>query len=77
MADKVTRDNIYKALIYFEDFYDKMDEKERREFMTVLLDNVQIYEDRHSNGQWHNSMEFKLPIIKEDTKLRLDNDYHF
>lgn len=42
MADKVTGDNIYKALIYFDDFYDKMDESE---FMTVLLDNIQIYEE--------------------------------
>lgn len=76
MAGKVTGDNIYKALIYFEDFYDKMDESERREFMTVLLDNVQIYEERQANGQWLKSMEFKLPIIKEDMKLRLDNDSH-
>ena len=76
MADKVTGDNIYKALIYIDKFYDKMNESERREFMTVLLDNVQIYEERQANGQWLKSMEFKLPIIKEDMKLRLDNDSH-
>ncbi len=76
MADKVTGDNIYKALIYFDDFYDKMNDSERREFITVLLDNVQIYEERQSNGQWLKSIEFKLPIIKEDMKLRLDNDSH-
>ena len=76
MADKVTGDNIYKALIYFDDFYDKMDESERREFMTVLLDNIQIYEERQANGQWLKSIEFKLPIIKEDMKLRFDNDSH-
>ena len=76
MADKVTGDNIYKALIYFDDFYDKMDESERREFMTVLLDNIQIYKERQVNGQWLKSVEFKLPIIKEDMKLRLDNDSH-
>ena len=76
MADKVTGDNIYKALIYFDDFYDKMDESERREFMTVLLDNIQIYEERQANGQWLKSIEFKLPIIKEDMKVCLDNDSH-
>ena len=76
MADKVTGDNIYKALIYIDEFYDKMNESERREFMTVLLDNVQIYEERQANGQWLKSMEFKLPIIKEGMKLRLDNDSH-
>ena len=76
MANKVTGDNIYKALIYIDEFYDKMNESERREFMTVLVDNVQIYEERQANGQWLKSIEFKLPIIKEDMKLRLDNDSH-
>ena len=61
MADKVTGDNIYKTLIYIDEFYDKMNESERREFMTVLVDNVQIYEERQANGQWLKSMEFKLP----------------
>ena len=51
-----------------------MNDSERREFMSVLLENVQIYEERQPNGQWLKSMEFKLPIIKEDMKLRLDND---
>lgn len=73
MADKVTGDNIYKALIYFDDFYDKMDESERHEFMTVLLDNIQIYEERQANGQWLKAIEFKLPIIEHDMKLSLDN----
>lgn len=44
--------------------------------MIVLLDNVQVYEERQSNGQWLKSMEFKPPIIKEDMKMRLDNDSH-
>lgn len=76
LADKVTGDNIYKALIYFDEFYDKMNDSERREFMLVLLDNVQIYEERQPNGQWLKSMEFKLPIITEDMKIRLDKDEH-
>lgn len=63
-------------MIYFEDFYDKMNDSGRREFMSVLLENVQIYEERQPNGQWLKSIEFKLPIIKEDMKLRLDNDSH-
>ena len=50
MADKETGDNIYKALVYFENFYDKMNDSERREFMSVLLENVKIYEERQPNG---------------------------
>lgn len=58
MADKVTGDNIYKALIYFEDFYDKMNDSERREFMSVLLENVQIYE--YCRALWNAVLEENL-----------------
>ena len=32
--------------------------------MKALVDNIQIYEERKENGQWLNSIEFKLPIIE-------------
>ena len=53
-----------------------MNEAERREFLTQFIEKVEIYEEEQANGQWLKSMEFKLPIIKEDMKLRLDNDSH-
>lgn len=39
--------------------YDKIDEAEEREFMSQLVDNVQIYEERKENGQWLKSIEFE------------------
>ena len=53
-----------------------MNEAEKREFMSQLVDNVQIYEDRKENGQWLKSIEFKfkLPIIEKEFTLSLDND---
>ena len=46
LADKITGDNIYKALIFFDKLYAKMNEAEKREFLSQLVDNVQIYEER-------------------------------
>ena len=63
--------------------YDKIDEAEellvsakaeKREFLSQLVDNVQIYEERKENGQWLKSIEFKLPIIEKEFTLSLDND---
>ena len=51
-----------------------MNEAEKREFLSQLEDNVQIYEERKENGQWLKSIEFKLPIIKKEFTLSLDND---
>lgn len=74
LADKITGDNIYKALIFFDKLYAHMNEAEKREFLSQLVDNVQIYEERKENGQWLKSIEFKLPIIEKEFTLSLDND---
>ena len=74
LADKITGDNIYKALIFFDKLYAQMNEVEKREFLSQLADNVQIYEERKENGQWLKSIEFKLPIIEKEFTLSLDND---
>ena len=74
LADKITGDNIYKALIFFDKLYVQMNEAEKREFLSQLVDNVQIYEERKENGQWLKSIEFKLTIIEKEFTLSLDND---
>ena len=76
LADKITGDNIYKALVFFDKLYAQMNEAEKREFLSQLVDNVQIYEERKENGQWLKSIEFKLLIIEKEFTLSLDNDTH-
>ena len=75
-AEKLTGDNIYKVLIYFDKLYSVMDELEKRQIMESLISEVQIYEERQPNGQWLKSIKFKLPIIEEDMNIGLDNDTH-
>ena len=41
-------------LIFFDKLYVQMNEAEKREFLSQLVDNVQIYEERKENGQWLN-----------------------
>lgn len=75
-AEKLTGDNIYKVLIYFDKLYSVMDEAEKRQIMESLISEIQLYEERRANGQWLKSIKFKLPIIEEDMVLSLDNDTH-
>lgn len=75
-AEKLTGDNIYKVLIYFEKLYAAMNDTERRQLMEALIAEIQIYEERQPNGQWLKSIKFRLPLIEEDMNLRLDNDEH-
>ena len=74
LAEKVCGDNIYKALVFFDKMYENMNESERREFFTQLIEKIEIYEEEQPNGQWLKSIEFKLPIISQDMRISLDND---
>ena len=73
LSDKISGDNIYKALVFFDRMYDNMNEAEGREFIEQLIEKVEVYEERQPNGQWLRTIEFKLPIIEHDMKLSLDN----
>ena len=44
--------------------------------MKLLVSEIQIFEDRQSNGQWLKSIKFSLLIIEEDVKVSLDDDEH-
>lgn len=73
-AEKITGDNIYKVLIYFDKLYFAMNDVERRQLIEALIEEIQIYEERKPNGQWLKSIRFKLPIIEKDLSIGLDND---
>jgi site-specific DNA recombinase len=53
--------------------YELMNEAERREFLTQIIEKIEIYEEEQENGQWLKSIEFKLPIIEHDMEISLDN----
>lgn len=51
-----------------------MNDVERRQLITALISEIQIYEEKQPNGQWLKSITFKLPIIDKDLNIGLDND---
>ena len=75
-AEKITGDNIYKVLIYFDKLYFAMNDVERRQLIEALIAEIQIYEERKPNGQWLKSIRFKLPIIENDLSIGWDNGEH-
>ena len=79
-SEKVTGDNIYKILIYFDKFYKLMNEEEQRKLMETLIEEIQIYEERQPSGQWLKSITFRLPIIEKDMNISvgdsLDSEQH-
>ena len=72
--EKLTSDNIYEILMHFDKLYSKMSNDEQRKFIELIIEEIQIYEERQQNGQWIKSIEFKLPIIEESFSVGLDKN---
>ncbi len=75
-AEKLTGDNVYKTLIYFDKLYAVMDVTDKRALLSALIKEIHVYEEVKPNGQWLKSIVFKLPIIEENLDIGLDNDTH-
>lgn len=75
-AEKLTGDNVYKILIYFDRLYDKMEDADKRALLSALVEEIQVFEEAQDNGQWLKSIKFKLPIIDKDMELDLDKGSH-
>ena len=76
IADKMSVDNVYKAIIYIDKYIDKMNQQERRDFIEQIISEVNIYEEKTPEGQWIKSVKFRLPLITEDISIGLDKDDH-
>ena len=68
----MTGDNIYSILICFDRLYAVMNDRERRKIVESLISEIHIYEERQPNGQWIQSIKFKLPLISEDLNWGLE-----
>ena len=76
-------DNLYQCyhlyetiLMQFDKLFCIMSDEEKRKLVELLIDEIQIYEERQSNGQWIKSMKFNLPIIEENYAFGLDKNEH-
>lgn len=75
--EKLTSNQIYRFLLYFDKLYDKFIDTEKKEFMSCLIKNIEIYETETEDGRFPKSIEFRFPVFlnnKEVTKMSLDNE---
>ncbi|HEM6420131.1 TPA: recombinase family protein [Streptococcus suis] len=73
LKDKMTADNIYKILVNFASFMDVMEDIDKKRLCQMLIEKVEIYDEKNEAGRWVKAIHFKLPIIEEDLEISLDN----
>lgn len=74
LEEKITGDNIFKSLLFFDEYYEQMSDREKREFLCVLIKEIHIYPEKKPNGRWLERIVFKLPLLNELVDFGLDNE---
>ena len=60
--DKISEDNVYQFLLFFDKLYDKFTALEKKTFLKSFLSDVFIYEEEQKDGRILKGFRFKFPI---------------
>ena len=60
--DKISEDNVYQFLLFFDKLYDKFTDLEKKTFLKNFLSDVFIYEEEQKDGRILKGLQFKFPI---------------
>ena len=60
--DKISEDNVYQFLLFFDKLYDKFTDLEKKTFLKSFLSDVFIYEEEQKDGRILRGLRFKFSI---------------
>ena len=60
--DKISEDNVYQFLLFFDKLYDKFTDLEKKTFLKSFLSDVFIYEEEQKDGRILKGLRFKFSI---------------
>ena len=67
--EKISGDNVYQFLLFFDNLYDKFTDMEKKIFMKSFLEEGNIYEAEQEDGRILRSLKFRFPIIFNEQEL--------
>ena len=74
---KISGDNIYQFLLYFDKLYDKFSDAEKKEFLNSFIERIDIYEQEQPDGRFLKHIKFRFPVYfngKEIEELSWDDE---
>lgn len=74
---KISGDNVYQFLLYYDKLYDKFSDAEKKEFMNSFIEKVEIFPQEQPDGRFLRSISFQFPVFfdgKEVQKLSWDSE---
>ena len=74
---KISEENVYQFLLYFDKLYDRFIDLEKKEFLNSFVEQVDIYEQEQSDGRFLTHIKFRFPVYfgdRETQELYWDNE---
>lgn len=67
---KISRDNVYQFLLYFDQFYDRFTDAEKKEFLGSFVEQVDLYEKEQSDGRFLKHIKFRFPVYFDGKEIQ-------
>ena len=66
---RISTDNVYQFLLYFDKLYDQFTDLEKKTFMNSFIERVEIYPERQSDGRIVKRIEFRFPVYFNGSEI--------
>lgn len=67
--EKISSDNVYQFLLFFDNLYDRFTDMEKKIFMKRFLEEGNIYESEQEDGRILRSLKFRFPVFFNEQEL--------
>ena len=67
--EKISGDNVYQFLLFFDNLYDKFTDMEKKIFMKSFLEEGNIYEAEQEDGRILRRLKFRFPVFFNEQEL--------
>lgn len=67
--EKISGDNVYQFLLFFDNLYDRFTDMEKKIFMKSFLEEGNIYEAEQEDGRILRSLKFRFPLFFNEQEL--------
>ena len=61
--ERISESNIYQFLLYFNEFYSRFTDAEKKEFLNSFIERVDIYEQEQPDGRFLKHIKFRFPVF--------------
>lgn len=67
--EKISGDNVYQFILFFDNLYDRFTDMEKKIFMKSFLEEGNIYEAEQEDGRILRSLKFRFPVFFDEQEL--------